>query len=60
MKLATTVAVVLLGLVALAHLWRLIAGIEATVGDWQVPMWVSVIGLLVPGGLAVLVWREHR
>ena len=39
---------------------RLVVGVEATVGQWAVPMWVSFIGVLLPGGLAYLVYREHQ
>ena len=60
MKPATTIAVVLLGLVALGHVLRLVYGLEAVVGDWTVPMWVSYIGVLLPGGLAYMIYREHQ
>ncbi len=60
MKPATMIAVVLLGLVALGHALRLVYGLEAVVGDWMVPMWVSYIGVLLPGGLAYFVYREHQ
>ena len=60
MKQATTIAVALFALVALAHMLRLVFGVEATVGQWAVPMWVSFIGVLLPGGLAYFVYREHQ
>ncbi len=60
MKAATTIAVALFGLVALAHVLRLAFGVEANVGGWSVPMWVSFIGVLLPGALAYLVYREHQ
>ena len=59
MKPATTIAVVLLALVALAHVLRVAFGVPASVGGWVVPMWVSYIGVLLPGGLAYFVYREH-
>ncbi len=59
MKPATTIAVVLLALVALAHVLRVAFGVPANVGGWVVPMWVSYIGVLLPGGLAYFVYREH-
>ena len=34
-------------LIALLHLGRLIFGWEAIIGGWSVPVWVSVIALLV-------------
>ena len=60
MKPATTIAVALFALVALAHVLRLAFGVPASVGGWSVPMWVSFIGVLLPGGLAYYVYREHQ
>lgn len=60
MKPATKFAVVLLSLVAVAHLLRLIFGLEVLVGSWAAPMWISVLGVLVPGGLAYMIVKEHK
>lgn len=59
MKTATKMAVALLALVAIAHLLRLILGLEVVIGGWTAPMWTSAIGALIPGALAFLVYREH-
>lgn len=77
MKPATKIAMILLTLVALAHLWRLVMGVPVVIGGdvatldnllgggavgsggWVVPMWVSVFGALIPGGLAFMMHREH-
>lgn len=59
MKTATKIAVALLALVAIGHLLRLLFGLEVVIGGWAAPMWASVIGTLVPGALAYLVYREH-
>jgi len=56
----TTVAVALFALIAVAHLLRLFAGWEVIVGGFVVPVWVSWLGLIAAGGLAVMVWREAR
>lgn len=58
MKPASLLAVVVFSLVALSHLLRLILGIEVLVGGAVIPMWVSVVGLLVTAALAVALWRE--
>jgi hypothetical protein len=55
----TTIAVVFLALVAIVHLLRLFAGWEVVVVGFPIPVWWSAVGLLVAGGLAVMVWREH-
>ena len=58
MKPFTTIAVVVFTLVALVQLFRLIFGWEVTVNGIGIPMWASVIALLVAVSLAVLLWRE--
>ena len=58
MKTGSMLAILLLTLVAIAHLLRLINGIEVTVGGWNVPEWVSVTGVIVPLAIAFLLWRE--
>ena len=60
MKPATTAAAVLLGVVALAHLYRLIRPFDVIVDGWSVPQWVSAAALIVTGGIAVMLWRESR
>ena len=60
MKPFTTLAVIILALVALAHLFRLIWGVEVVVGGTMLPLWVSLPGLIVPAGLALMLWREAR
>ena len=59
MKLFTTIAVVFLAAIAVVHLFRLFAGWEVSVVGFVIPVWWSVIGFVVPGGLAFMVWREH-
>ena len=59
-KPATLIAIVLLGLVAIAHLARLVLGVEVMVGGRLIPAWVSVPGFLVPAILSVLIWRERN
>jgi hypothetical protein len=58
MKPASLTAVFILSLVAIAHLLRLIFQVEVLVGGATIPMWVSVVGLIVPGALAVALRRE--
>lgn len=58
MKTGSMLAILLFTLVAIAHLVRLIYGIEVTVGGWSVPEWVSVAGVIVPVAIAFLLWRE--
>jgi hypothetical protein len=60
MKPATKIAMVLLSLVAIAHLLRVLFGLEIIVGSWNVPMWGSYLGTVIPGALAYFIYREHQ
>lgn len=60
MKPAALVATIFLGLVALAHLLRLVLRVEATAGGAAVPMWMSAVAAVFTGGLAIMLWRESR
>ena len=59
MKPITTIAAVLLGLIALVHLLRLVFGWGLVINETLVPMWVSVVVLLVFALVAVMLWRER-
>ena len=60
MKPVTMITVLFLAMVAVAHLLRLLLGVEVTVGGTLVPLWVSVIACVVPAGLVVGLWLESR
>jgi hypothetical protein len=60
MKPFSTLAAIVLAIVALAHLYRVIRPFEAVVAGWVVPQWVSIVGFIVAGGLSLMVWRESR
>lgn len=60
MKPFTTIAIAVFALMALAHAYRLATGCEVVVNGMTVPMWASVVGLVVAAGLAVMLWRESR
>jgi hypothetical protein len=50
----------LFGLIALGHLLRLFYRAPAEVAQWVVPLWVSVIGFLLPAVLALWAFRLVR
>jgi hypothetical protein len=54
------VSALLFTIVALAHLARLVNGWSIQVEGLFIPLYVSVIGFMVPGGLAFLGFRESR
>jgi hypothetical protein len=60
MKPFTTLAMIIFALIALVHLYRLIRPFEVVVDGGTVPQWVSVAGLVVAGGLALMLARESR
>ena len=60
MKPFTTITVIFLALIAILQLVRFIFGWEVTLNGAVVPVWLSGIAFVVAGGLAVMVWREHR
>ena len=60
MKPASLIVAVLLGIIAAAHALRLIFHTEVIIGGTVIPMWVSAVGCIVAGVLAVLVLMEAR
>jgi hypothetical protein len=60
MKPFTTLAAALFGLIALAHLYRLVKGLEVVVSGTVLPQWLSVVGLVIAAGLSLMLWREAR
>ena len=60
MKIGSLLAIVVLSLVAAAHLLRLIDGTEIIARGVVVPQWLSMFGVVVPGVLAWLLWREAK
>ena len=60
MKPFTSITVVILAVFGIVHLLRLIGDWSVTVNGSEVPLWVSVVALIVSWLLAAMVWRERR
>ncbi len=60
MRPATLIAAVLTGLIAVAHLARLVLDLDVVVGSWAVPGWPSVAALILFGALSIALYREAR
>jgi len=60
MKPFTTIAAIIFAIMALAHLFRLIHPFPVVIGGCSLPQWLSIIGVLVPAGLALMLWREGK
>lgn len=58
MKPFTTIAAAIFSLICLVHIARLVYGLDIVIGGWSVPLWVSVPGAAVTGGLAFMLWKE--
>jgi len=54
------VVLLVLLLIALAHLLRLVTGTELQIGGTRIPQWISLVGSLGPAALAGLFWWSHR
>ncbi|MBT5872333.1 MAG: hypothetical protein HOH43_02850 [Candidatus Latescibacteria bacterium] len=60
MKRFTRFASILLTLVSIAHLLRILLDWRITVEHTSIPMWVSKLGVVLPGGLALLLRLESK
>ena len=59
-KQATLVAAILFWLIALAKLLRVLFRVKVTAGGVDIPLWVSVLAVVVLGALGIWLWRERR
>jgi uncharacterized membrane protein len=48
---------VIFALFAIGHLVRLVKQAQVTVGTYQIPMWVSVVALIIAAILSTWMWR---
>ncbi|MBI3292293.1 MAG: hypothetical protein HYZ73_05740 [Elusimicrobia bacterium] len=60
MKPFTKIAIGLFALVVLLHILRLFFHWEVIVNGVVIPLWASVLGLIIAGCLAFMLWRESR
>jgi protein-S-isoprenylcysteine O-methyltransferase Ste14 len=56
----TMIAAIVFAIVALLHLYRLFTHFQVILGSHTIPMWWSYVGLVLPGLLAILLYRESR
>jgi len=59
-KRASSVAAILFWLIALAQLLRVLFRVEVTAGGVHIPLWVSILAVIVLGTLGIWLWRERR
>ncbi len=58
MKPCTKIASILFGLIAAAHVARLIFGWAVTINGAPVPMWASIVAAVITGAMSVMLCRE--
>ena len=58
--LGLRVAGTIFGLMCLAHLFRLIYRIEVIIGGHQIPLRLSVVGLVLTGCLSLWLWKLSK
>jgi hypothetical protein len=56
----TTVAAIIFGLMALAHIYRLFTQFQIIAGSHPIPMWLSYVAIVVTGLLSWGLFRESR
>jgi hypothetical protein len=56
----TTIAIIFFAVICIFHILRLTLGWEAEVAHMVIPMWISAIGAVFSGLLALMLWRESR
>jgi hypothetical protein len=60
MRPFTKIAALLFGIIALAHLYRIVRPFEVAIAGQGVPQSASLVGLVVAGVLSLMLWRESR
>lgn len=56
----TMIAVLIFALMAVLHIYRLVSHFPIVIGSHEMPEVASIVGALVTGLLAVMVYRESR
>jgi uncharacterized membrane protein YdjX (TVP38/TMEM64 family) len=60
MKPVTTIVVILLSAISIAHLLRVILQVNVVANGINIPIWLSIFGCIVTAVLAFMLWRENR
>jgi len=60
MKIGSKLAIIVFSIVAILHLLRMVFDVSLTIDSWLVPQWVSVLGVVGPGVIAWLLFKESK
>lgn len=56
----TWIAAAIFALMAVIHIYRLVAPFDVTIGSVSLPMWVSIVAAVVTAFLSWMLCREAR
>lgn len=56
----TMISAVIFAAMAVVHLYRLFTHFQVVLGSHTIPMWMSYVGIVLPGLLAVMLYKESR
>lgn len=59
-KTFNQLAGIIFTIATILHLSRLIFGWEAIIADWQIPIWVNVVGVVTAGYLAYISFKLQK
>jgi hypothetical protein len=59
-KPVTTIVAILLMAISIAHLLRLILQVNIVANGVNIPVWLSIMGCIIPAVLVFMLWRENR
>jgi hypothetical protein len=60
MNTGSLLAIIVFVLVAVAHLLRMVSGTVVVIGGVDIPQWVSALGVIIPGFIAWMLWKESK
>jgi len=60
MKPVAAIVAILLIVISIAHLLRLIFQVDIVANGVNIPVWLSILGCIIPAILVFMLWRENR
>jgi membrane protein implicated in regulation of membrane protease activity len=60
MKPFTIIAIIVFTIISLFHFLRWFLGWTIVINSLVMPLWLNIASFLIPGVLAVMLWREMK
>ena len=60
MKPFTSIAALIFAVIGIVHILRLILGWEVRISSFEIPQWISILGALIAGLMAIMLWKENK